>query len=236
MRMLLIFLLSILPLTAQVHRYYVVGSSDGFVVALAEAPDSAPSQWVRLPIPRPPTPMAQSMADTEFQHLCQTPWVVACTHIPEQSQGYSDLWILEGPNGWKPQGRVTLGGTLISEGLVTAPVGMGEPYQSALDQAWYCAAAYKTGWFERLDADHGRDAWIIGMPRQVQYLELQKALAQQRQERHPERIQPENKRITIPDDTKSMTEEQHAEWVQGKAAEAGVEYDPRTMTVRKLQD
>ena len=40
--------------------------------------------------------------------------------------------------------------------------------------------------------------------------------------------------VTIEVDPKQMTEEQHAEWVQQKAAEAGVEYNPQTMVVRKI--
>lgn len=220
----------------QIHRYYIVGSRQGFVVALADSPDSAPSQWVRLPLQRPPTPMAQAMADAAFAKLCEVPWVVACTHIPEQSSGFSDLWILESPSGWKPATRLTLGGCLITYGLVTSPLHMGEPLQGVYDQAFVNAAVQKTGWYEHLDDNQGRDAWIIGMGRQVQYLELQRAIAQQRQERHPERVQPENQRITLPDDTQSMTGEQRDDSARARARDRGIDYDPKTMMVRKLQD
>ena len=237
MRALLLALIALLPLSAQVRRYYIVGAMEGLVVALAESPESQPSQYVRLPVPEPPTLVAQRRAQDELNKLCQTPWVVACTHIPEQSGGRSDLWILEGPNQWKPATRITLGGCLICAGLVASPVGMGGALEDVYGQAFVDAAVNRRGYYADLGPDGGRSAGIIGIPRMVQYFELEQTLAKQKQQRQTRRPLPTGeKRITIEDDPKQMTEEQHAEWIQRKATEAGVEYDPKTMTVRKLPD
>ena len=236
MRLLLLALIAFLPLSAQVKRYYIVGAMEGLVVALAESPESQPSEYVRLPVPTPPTLVAQRRAQDELNKLCQTPWIVACTHIPEQSGGRSDLWILEGPNRWKPATRITMAGCLITAGLVASPVHMGGALEDVFNQAFVNAAVNQQGWYTELAQDGGRSAWIIGMDRQLQYFELQQAVASQKQSQRSRRLrQPEGeKRITIADDPKQMTEEQHTEWVQRKATEAGVEYDPKTMIVRKI--
>jgi len=205
------------------------------VVALADSPESQPIEYVRLPVPTPPTLVAQRRAQDELNKLCGIPWIVACTHIPDQSGGRSDLWLLEAPNKWKPETPITIGGCLITFGLVASPVGMGGRLEDTYNQAFTSAAVARTGWYAELGPDGGRSAWIIGMARQLQYAELQQTLASQKQSQRSRRPRPEGeKRITIPDDTDHMTEEQHAEWVQMKATEAGVDYNPRTMVVRKI--
>ena len=235
MRLLLLALISFLPLSAQVKRYYIVGAMEGLVVKLAESPESQPIEYVRLPVPIPPTLVAQRRAQDELNKICEVHFIVACTHIPERSGGRSDLWILEAPNRWKPETPITVGGCLITAGLVSAPVGMGGRLEDVYGQAFVNAATMKQGWYTELGPDGGRSAWIIGIPRMVQYFELEQTLAKQKQQRQTRRPLPTGeKRITIEDDPKQMSEEQHAEWVQRKATEAGVEYDPKTMVVRKI--
>jgi len=79
MRALMIALLALLPLSAQVHRYYVVGAREGLVVALADSPESQPIEYVRLPVPTPPTLVAQRRAQDELNKLCGIPWIVWST-------------------------------------------------------------------------------------------------------------------------------------------------------------
>ena len=224
-------MLVFLPLGAQ--HYYIVGSSTGLGIKLAEAPGMPSKMTVRLPVPTPPTAQAQAMAQAELDGMCSVAWEVALSHDPERSNGYSDVYLLSGPNGWRPKVRLSAGGNLITFGLVAAPKDVGGALQDVYEQAFVNAVANREGWYQQLGPDGGRNAWIVGNDRMIQYFELLQILGAQRQPQQKRPFPPTRGRVTIPDKPEqSLTSEQQRQVDQYR--EKGILFDPVKMTIKRI--
>ncbi|WLT30633.1 hypothetical protein [Geothrix sp. PMB-07] len=183
MRSLLLLVFSLVSVALSAQHYYVAGSHPGLVVGLADAPNLPERFRVALPLSQPPTAQAQAMAQASLDRFCSSSWEVALTNDPDVDSGYADLWVVRRvSDGWRPSTRLTVGGMLINDGLVSAPVGCDRPLQDVYDQAFTNAVAYKAGWFQQLGPDGGRNAWIVGKARVVQHLQLEQMLASKAQD------------------------------------------------------
>ncbi|WLT32772.1 hypothetical protein [Geothrix sp. PMB-07] len=183
MRSILLLILSVATMALSAQRYYVAGSYPGLVVGLADAPNQPARFRVALPVSQPPFAQAQAMAQASLDRFCASSWEVALTNDPDIDSGYADLWVVRRvSDGWRPSTRLTVAGLLINDGLVTAPVGCDRPLQDVYDQAFTNAVGYKTGWFQQLGLDGGRNAWIVGKARVVQHLQLEQQLASKAQD------------------------------------------------------
>jgi len=227
-RITLAVLFAVLPLGAQ--QYYLAGAGHGYTVGLSLAPRERPVRTIRLPIPVPPTPKAEAEAKGEPEGVRSRPILVALAHIPEESGGYSDLWVLAREDGWRPTTRLTIGGMLMNAGLVRAPLNQG-PLQEVYDQAFVNAVANNTGWFARIGVA-GENAWIAGKERMAMMFQLRMDLANQAsaQRRKAEEDEERNFKRGL----KGLPYDQQVEAVNRRLAKRGMVFDPKRMRVHPI--